>query len=217
MKKIKSCFANHRGFTLSELLAVVVILSILAVMALGSFRLAVEKAHFTEGLQAAEKVAAALERFYYENSSLPYFNRIYPTMDQLDLSFSDMGDCAVVEQLADSEAMQDIEDCLNSEGMDIYPQDIDAAKTAASEFGKYCRRIGKFEVYIQREEIFGAKCATRITALRGGETKLRCHRARNTGGPGRPHWEGGYFEFSSRGSGSGAASYRDYEIDVYTS
>ena len=221
MKKIKSYFSKYRGFTLSELLAVAVILAILAVMATGSFRLSTEKARFTEGLQTAEKVAAAMERFYYDNPSLPYLQRIYPTMDQLDLSFTDMGECTVTTQLAGGDDMSTVESCINSSEMESFMSEdkVEEIKESAKEYAKHCKRIGKFEVSIDRADFFGKPCITTVTALRGGEKKLRCNkRTRDTSGP-HPTWnDDGYFELSSRGSGpAGEFSYRDYEIDVYPS
>ncbi|MBO4675752.1 MAG: prepilin-type N-terminal cleavage/methylation domain-containing protein [Elusimicrobiaceae bacterium] len=220
MKKIESGFTNCQGFTLSELLAVAVILAILAVMATGSFRLATEKATFTEGLQAAEKVAAAMERFYYENPSLPYEKRIFPTMDQLDLSFSNMKDCAVTEQLNSASQMQGIDACLNTPGMERYLGAADELKAAARELSNRCKRIGKFDVYISRGEMFGQNCITTVTALRGGDLKLQCHersRVQNSHG-GYTYKDDGYFEISSSlRKNNEKVAYRDYEVNVYPS
>ena len=50
------------GFTLTELMVVVIIIAILAGLGLGSYKKAVERSHFTEGLQAVNAVAEAVTR-----------------------------------------------------------------------------------------------------------------------------------------------------------
>lgn len=57
---------NKKGFTLSELMAVVVIIAIIAGIALGSYRSITEKAVFNEGLTIAHTIAAAADEYYYE-------------------------------------------------------------------------------------------------------------------------------------------------------
>ncbi|MBR3603378.1 MAG: type II secretion system protein [Elusimicrobiaceae bacterium] len=59
------------GFTLTELMAVVVIIGIIAGLALGSYRSITEKAVFNEGLGIAHAVAAAADEFYYEYHKKP--------------------------------------------------------------------------------------------------------------------------------------------------
>lgn len=80
------------GFTLTELMAVVVIVGILVIMSAGSFRQAVERSHFNEGLQAGASVQEAVNRFYYEN--LTSSDKYYPSIDELDIELSKSGSCA---------------------------------------------------------------------------------------------------------------------------
>lgn len=62
---------KKQGFTLSELMAVVVILAILAALGLGSYRSIMEKTIFNEGLGIAHAVAAAADEYYYEYNKKP--------------------------------------------------------------------------------------------------------------------------------------------------
>ena len=57
---------KKQGFTLSELMAVVVILAILAAIGMSSYRKIMEKAIFNEGLSVGHAVAAAYDEYYYE-------------------------------------------------------------------------------------------------------------------------------------------------------
>ena len=62
----------QKGFTLAELMAVIIIISILAAMALGSYRKSLERAHFSDGLMMAHAYAAAVDMYYYDhNNTLP--------------------------------------------------------------------------------------------------------------------------------------------------
>ena len=55
------------GFTLTELMAVVVILAILLSMAAGSYKRAVEQSKFNDGLIQATTVMESVERYHAEN------------------------------------------------------------------------------------------------------------------------------------------------------
>lgn len=79
------------GFTLTELMAVVIIVAILAAMSAGSFKQAIERSHFNEGLQASANVAASVDRFYYENLTAA---SKYPKISDLDVELSKAGACA---------------------------------------------------------------------------------------------------------------------------
>ena len=81
-----------KGFTLTEMMTVAVILSVLVAVALGSFRGSLERAKFGEGLQAAEAVAAAMSDYYYDNPNIA--NRMRPTLAELDVSFPRAQACA---------------------------------------------------------------------------------------------------------------------------
>lgn len=74
------------GFTLTELMAVVIIVAILAAVAAGSYKKAIERSHFSEGLTAAHTVLSGVERFYAEEGTIP-------GIADLDISLSNQKAC----------------------------------------------------------------------------------------------------------------------------
>jgi len=89
MKK-RNNLTKKNGFTLTELMAVTIILGILAAIAIGSFRQSVERAKFSEGLRAAQEVAGSLDRYYYDHPGT-YGSAI--DFNKLDVSLTNSGDC----------------------------------------------------------------------------------------------------------------------------
>jgi len=73
---------NKKGFTLLELLVVVLIIGILAAVALPQYKLAVEKSHIAQVLSAIRTIARAQELFYIVNER--YANDI----SELDVDIS---------------------------------------------------------------------------------------------------------------------------------
>ena len=63
---------NKQGFTLLELLVVVLIIGILAAVALPQYKLAVDKAEFSKLNALANKLADAYQNFYMINNKFPY-------------------------------------------------------------------------------------------------------------------------------------------------
>ena len=83
---------NLKGFTLTELLAVVIILSILTGIAAGTYKKAVERSRFSDGLNMASSVMSAVERYFYDDPTRT--DAKYPTKDKLDISFDNQGTCS---------------------------------------------------------------------------------------------------------------------------
>ncbi len=83
------------GFTLSEMMAVVVIVAILASVGLGSFKKSVERSHFSEGLVAASTIMGAVERYFSEQAMLSGSNTAtaQPTFDKLDVTLENWKAC----------------------------------------------------------------------------------------------------------------------------
>ena len=73
----------HSGFTLLELLVVVLIIGILAGIALPQYKMAVDKTEFTKLRSLAKTLADAYQRFYMVNNRYPY------DFESLDVSLPD--------------------------------------------------------------------------------------------------------------------------------
>lgn len=83
-----------RGFTLAELMAVIIIVSLLAVLSVGYYRRSVEQSHFSEGLMAASAVAEAVNRAYLEQKMNGIATPVLPTINHLDISFPGSNSCS---------------------------------------------------------------------------------------------------------------------------
>lgn len=55
------------GFTLAELLAVIIIISILSALGVGAYKKSVEQSRFSEGLAAASAVVEAVNRAHFDD------------------------------------------------------------------------------------------------------------------------------------------------------
>lgn len=80
------------GFTLTELMAVVIIVAILAGLASGSYKKAVERSRFSDGLAAAHTVMQAVER-YHTDTCAEGTCVSTPNVEFLDVSFANQGAC----------------------------------------------------------------------------------------------------------------------------
>lgn len=80
------------GFTLAELMAVVIIITLLSAIFGGSYKRAVEQSRLSDGLSAASSVMGAVERYQAEHF-LSDANAAYPTKGKLDISFPNQQEC----------------------------------------------------------------------------------------------------------------------------
>ncbi len=87
-----SVFSRRRGFTLTELMAVVIIVAILAAVGAGSYKQAIERSRFSDGLVAANTVLGAVER-YYDDSCGEGHCISRPKIKYLDISLANQKNC----------------------------------------------------------------------------------------------------------------------------
>lgn len=120
------------GFTLTELMVVVIIIAILAGLGLGSYKKAVERSHFTEGLQAANAVAEAVARYYYDNPDAS--DRRQPAMDRLDIALSN-----AEKRTCRAVATQDSKYCARTKYFEvrIYNGYVSADRVKGTALGDY--------------------------------------------------------------------------------
>lgn len=81
------------GFTLTELMAVVIIVAIMAGIAAGSYKKAVERSRYSDGLVAATSMMESVNRYYLTNDDLEGTNRRKPTIAKADISFPNTKSC----------------------------------------------------------------------------------------------------------------------------
>ena len=74
---------NKNGFTLLELLVVIIIIGILATIALPQYNLAVAKSHFTAIKDNAHTLARAVQHYYLVHNTTPQ------SMNDLDVTVSE--------------------------------------------------------------------------------------------------------------------------------
>ena len=120
------------GFTLTELMVVVIIIAILAGLGLGSYKKAVERSHFTEGLQAVNAVAEAVTRYYYDNPDAS--DRRQPAMDRLDIALSN-----AEKRTCRTVATQDSKYCARTKYFEvrIYNGRVSADRVKGNNTGDY--------------------------------------------------------------------------------
>ncbi|MBQ3667558.1 MAG: prepilin-type N-terminal cleavage/methylation domain-containing protein [Elusimicrobiaceae bacterium] len=80
-----------RGFTLTELMAVVIIIALLAILSTGYYKRSVEQARFSEGLMAASAIVEGVNRDYLEQKMNGIDEVSIPAINQLDISLSGAG------------------------------------------------------------------------------------------------------------------------------
>jgi len=84
-------FFFQAGFTLAELMAVVIIIGILSAIGAGSYKKAVERSRISDGLLAATAVMESVNRYYWDNQSATDRERPYVT--KLDIDFPHQTSC----------------------------------------------------------------------------------------------------------------------------
>lgn len=131
-----SVFLRRRGFTLTELMAVVIIVAILAAVAAGSYKQAVERSHFSEGLIAANTVLQGVERYYADlcnEGSCPVSGSFRPAIKNLDISLANQKTCP-----------SSLSYCAKTKYFEItvqYGGYVDAKRMKGSNAGDYTIRV----------------------------------------------------------------------------
>lgn len=123
------------GFTLTELMAVVIIVAILSGIAAGTYRKAVERSHLSDGLGAAAAMMEAVNRFYLENVLTAGNNAVRPLVSHVDISFPNQRACTANTTNADY--------CVKTKYFEviIYAGYVDAVRTKNNTVGDYTMRV----------------------------------------------------------------------------
>lgn len=79
------------GFTLTELMAVVIIIGILSAIGAGSYKKAVERSRISDGVLAATAVMESVNRYYADNPLAT--DATYPTVNKIDIDFPNQTSC----------------------------------------------------------------------------------------------------------------------------
>ena len=119
------------GFTLTELMAVVIIISILAVLATGSYRKAVERTRLSDGLIAASTVMESVNR--YQAEKYPAATAGYPKYNQLDISFPNEKACTTASDYCKKTKYFEI--TIGNSGF------VDAQRMKGASAGDYTVRV----------------------------------------------------------------------------
>ena len=83
------------GFSLAELMAVVLIVAILAALSVGYYRRSVEQSRFSEGLMAASAIAEGINRAYLDHQMAGTGSSYtVPAISQLDIGIANGENCS---------------------------------------------------------------------------------------------------------------------------
>ncbi len=92
---MKCIDSKKLGFTLAELLAVVIILVIMSAVGAGYYKRSVEQARFSEGLMAASAIAEGVNREYLRTQMEGASPITRPPLKSLDIMISKNKSCAI--------------------------------------------------------------------------------------------------------------------------
>ena len=140
MKKEKKLLKAKKGFTLIEMLVVVLIIGILAGIALPQYNQAVEKARLSEVLINAKAIEDSIDRYLLQNG-FPYEQISFQDFGDIELSGGEWGDWSYSKNKYKYEAycayspyceilIGDKEDFYSSAAFNVY--------WSAGEKGKQC-------------------------------------------------------------------------------
>ncbi|MBR2082991.1 MAG: type II secretion system protein [Elusimicrobiaceae bacterium] len=85
---------KHAGFTLAELLAVVIIVALLSSLSLGYYKRSVEQSRFAEGLTAASAFAEAVNQAYFDDQMDGKTNTSKRKIKTLDIALANKKACS---------------------------------------------------------------------------------------------------------------------------
>ncbi len=124
----------NAGFTLAELMAVVIIIAVMSAMASGSYKKAVERSRISDGLLAASAVMEAANRFHADHFTET--NSIYPKINQLDISFANQQACTTASDYCVKTKYFEV--TITKSGTNVY---IDAKRMKGATAGDYTIRV----------------------------------------------------------------------------
>ena len=81
---------NRKGFTLAELIVVIIIVSILATVVIAVTKGRIDSAKWTEGKSMAGSIATAIRTYAVEKNSAGNYGADAPTLAQMNFKVSDL-------------------------------------------------------------------------------------------------------------------------------
>lgn len=130
-----------KGFTLVELLIVMVVVSVLATLAVSKYKVAMEKGRGLEGLHNAAAISDALNAFYIKDGNVYNSERVSWAMDAAATTKSKYFSCEIIE------GSQDVLCKRTTDAYNLYftNEEGETTKKICAGTQKYCKALGAIQ------------------------------------------------------------------------